>query len=372
MSIKEKIFASIYLSSYLDTLGFNNGHWELNFNKVINNVKEAAYINMEIMHQFFSFGGFSNINISKWKSSDDSIMMISTILASISGGKEENFIEQYLNDFDKLKDIERIPGNQTLNSLEFIRNKRSIDKLNYDSSAGGNGAAMRTGVIGILNHKEDDVEGIIEMAITASRVTHNYYLGFLSGLNVALFANFGMRNIHFLDWFDEFFKLENKIDEYMKKTNIYKEYLNDKDKYFDFLRGYKERRVNKFKFNPVEFTNFKDRIESLDEYNNYGRDINYSRFGMSGLSSVIVAYDSLLMSHRSDEYPFEKEKLKVSFDSFVFYSTLHFGDNDTTGAIAGIFYGSIYGYKNLDKSKFEQLEFYEVISKLLLTIEKKL
>ena len=37
MSIKEKITASIFLSSYFDTLGSFNGRWEFNFGKSINN-----------------------------------------------------------------------------------------------------------------------------------------------------------------------------------------------------------------------------------------------------------------------------------------------------------------------------------------------
>ena len=77
---------------------------------------------------------------------------------------------------------------------------------------GGNGAAMRTGIIGIILHKEEDIENVIKFSITASRVTHNTTLGFLGGLVSALFANFGMREIHFLDWFEELFKLEKKID----------------------------------------------------------------------------------------------------------------------------------------------------------------
>jgi ADP-ribosylglycohydrolase len=252
-----------------------------------------------------------------------------------------------------------------MDSLEFIRTNRSINKLKYDKSMGGNGASMRTGIIGIINHKESDIELIIEQSIIASRVTHNYSIGFLGGLVISLFANFGMRGIHFLDWFDELFKLEIKIDKYMKSTNIYSNYVQDKLYFFNKLKEYKENKINKYLLNPKDFINFKDRISSLKSYNNYGSNNDMSKFGASGLSSVIVAYDSILMSHRSTEYPFDKNKLVVSLDSFIYYSTLHFGDNDTTGAIAGILYGSIYGLKNFDISKFKQLEFFDELNQLI-------
>jgi ADP-ribosylarginine hydrolase len=372
MSIKEKIKASIFISSYLDTLGSFDGRWEFNFGKTINTNLQSSSVNFEILHHFFSLGGFSNIDISKWKSSDDTIMMIATGLGTLKGGKEEDYIDEYLKIVDKLKEEKRFPGNTTMDSLEFIRTNRTIDKLKYDTSMGGNGASMRTGIIGIINHKESDVDLIISQSITASRVTHNYSIGFLGGLVASLFANFGMRGIHFLDWFDELFKLEKKIDEFMKNTNINNRYIEDKIYFFNKLKEYKEKKIDKYLLNPLDFQIFSERVSSLKSYNNYGSNNEMSRFGASGLSSVIVAYDAILMSHRSTKYPFEKNKLDVSLDSFIFYSTLHFGDNDTTGAIAGIFYGSIYGSTNFDTSKFKQLEFFDEINKLINFIEKSL
>lgn len=370
MSIKEKISASIILSSYLDTLGSYNGNFEFNFGKVATNNLQASAVNYEILHIFFALGGFSKIDLTNLKSSDDSIMMIATGSALLLGGKEINFIEEYLKIFELLKEKDRYPGITTMDSLEFIRTNRSINKLKYDKKMGGNGAAMRTGIIGIILHKEEDIENVIKFSITASRVTHNTSLGFLGGLVSALFANFGMRKIHFLDWFEELFKLEKKIDKYMETTNIFNQYMEDKEFYFDSLKDYKEKKIDKYLLNPSSFQKFNDRIESLGQYNHYGPENKMSLFGASGLSSIIVAYDSILMSHRSKEYPFEREKLEVSLDSFIFYSTLHFGDSDTTGAIAGIFYGSIYGFKDFDSSKIEQLEFKNQINELIQLIEK--
>ena len=59
----------------------------------------------------------------------------------------------------------------------------------------------------------------------------------------------------------------------------------------------------------------------------------------------------------------------MSLDSLLFFSTLHFGDNDTTGAIAGAWYGALNGFLNFDKSKLNQLEFNKELKKLSDLIE---
>ena len=65
ITVKEKTYASLILGSYLDTLGFCNGEWEFNYNTQLKILKDALLINYEIVHKFFSLGGF-NLNISRW------------------------------------------------------------------------------------------------------------------------------------------------------------------------------------------------------------------------------------------------------------------------------------------------------------------
>ena len=48
---------------------------------------------------------------------------------------------------------------------------------------------------------------------------------------------------------------------------------------------------------------------------------------------------------------------KFNFNNLIYYSTLHFGDNDSTGIIAGNWYGAYLGFNNFDKSKINMLEF---------------
>ena len=376
-NLNEKIKASLFLLSYFDTLGFNNTGWEFNFGTSPGNQVESAYFYLTIVHQYFALGGYTNIDITNWNASDDTIMMLATGFACKNGGGEKNYINEYLHILEKLKDVKRGSGINTINILEKIKRLQSIDKLDYKESAGGNGAAMRTSVIGLIYYKEKDIDKLIENSIIASRVTHNYSLGFLGGLVTALFTSYAVRDIEPWNWVNMLLDLYNsgKIDDYMKKTNVYKQYLEDKDNFFDKWEQYREQKLSNFtKVDQLNLHRFKERLDFLEEYNSYSfkdNKKNYARYGASGISCLIVAYDSLLMSYGGNKRPLDSnfKNLKVSIDSLIFFSTLHFGDNDTTGAVAGAWYGALYGFKNFDTKKLEQLEFkskLDNLSKLII------
>ena len=364
----EKVKASIFLLSYFDTLGFKNMEWEFNFNINIKNVETAILATAEIMHQFFSLGGFSDIDLSDWNCSDDTIMAIATGIACLKGGSEKDYIDEYIKILIRLKDIEkRGSGINTLNTLEKIKKFKKIDKLEYDDHAGGNGAAMRTSIIGLIYYKEEDLEKLISNSIIAGRVTHNYSLGFLGGLVTALFTSYAVRNIPIWDWVDNLLEIyENKIiDKYMKKTNIYEEYQKDKEFFFDKWYEYREQILTDFKnYGKIDQT-FSNRIKSLLKYNQIYNN-RYSQFGASGISVLIVAYDALLMGYGGNKLPLnlESKDLKFSVESLMFFSTLHFGDNDTTGAIAGAWYGAFFGFKKFDQEKINQLELKNELEKI--------
>ncbi len=369
-NIKDKIKASIYLHSYFDTLGYGNGNWEFNDGKtMIGNEVEASYIYLHLVHQYFALGG-QDISIKKLIASDDTIMLIATGKACLIGGSEKDYIDEYLKILDLLKDDKRSSGIGTLNTLEKIKRAKSIEKLDYTEKGGGNGAAMRTSVIGLIYNKKDDIDKILENSIIASRVTHNNSLGFLGGLVTALFTNYAIRDIPPWEWSINLLDLykSGKIDEFMKKTNIYQKYSQDKDMFFDKWEQYNEQKITTFKdIRPINEVSFNKRLKFLEEYNDYqtqGKQ-NLFRYGGSGASCVIVAYDSLLMSYGSNSWPLGNFKeLKISLDSLIFFSCLHFGDNDTTGAVAGAWYGALYGFKNFDQSKLKDLEFNQDLDNL--------
>ena len=56
--------------------------------------------------------------------------------------------------------------------------------------------------------------------------------------------------------------------------------------------------------------------------------------------------------------------IEYSWDTFATLVAIHPGDNDSTGAIGGTWYGALLGYHNIDKKKMEQLEFYKELKKV--------
>ena len=358
-NIKNKTTACLVLGSYLDTLGFKNGEWEFNFYTKPSTLKEAVLIQSEIIHNYYSLGG-NNIDISSWFASDDTIMMIATKNACDKNNDLNNFIIEYLNIYEDLKENKRASGYTTLNSLEKLKNKKQIK---YDSSMGGNGAAMRTSYIGIKFCKENEIDKLIEASIFSSRLTHNYPLGFLGGLVTALFTSYAIRNINPFDWCKKLIDLENSgfIDKYMSTTNIKDKYNSDKHMFFDLWRKYLEQRMPIFNLKSREYLYIVDRYNDLLQYCP-GVNKDYSKFASTGIGATIVAYDSLLMSISSVSNEINDiKKIKFSWNNLIYYSTLHFGDNDSTGIIAGCWYGALKGSDDFLEDTFDkitnQLEF---------------
>ena len=235
---------------------------------------------------------------------------------------------------------------------------------------GGNGAAIRSGPIGIFYN--NNIEKLIEISITSSRLTHNIPLGYLGGLVSALFASYAFNNINPCLWLNKLIELieSDKIKRYINSTDIGNKHDNEIDEYFLYWFKYKEKRFNDIiNFRGKSTFIFSDeRYYALSEYNTYFKKNEneiWSSLGISGIDSVIYAYDSLLMSIIPDEkFKLNTNNMIYNPEALVFYSALHIGDSDSTGAIAGFWYGALLGYNGFDKNKIKQLEFYKDLKKL--------
>ena len=211
---------------------------------------------------------------------------------------------------------------------------------------------MRTAYIGLKYYKESQLDKLIEESITSSRLTHNHTLGFLGGLVTAYFCSLAIRKINPFKWSNMLIDIIPNIDKYMKSTDIYKEYNDDKDKFWSLWYKFNEEKLNHYEFKSEEFLFGADRYNSLVEYEPAitKEHFDFSKFGASGIGAVLFAYDALLMS-----YNFKTKNF--NFNNLVYFSTLHFGDNDSTGIIAGNWYGAYLGFEKFDKNKINMLEF---------------
>lgn len=347
-NINTDINASLVIGSYLDTLGFKNTIWEFNFGNEIKSLQDGILITSEIIHNYYAIGG-NNIDISKWSASDDTIMMIAVKKAIINGGSEKNYITEFLKIYPELIKSKRGSGISTLKSLKELKNYNKMIK--YDKSMGGNGAAMRTAFIGLTYRKKEDLNKLIHHSIYSSRLTHNYTLGFLGGYVTALFCSYAINKIDPFNWSTLLLDTIPMVDEYMKSTDIYDNYNNDKNDFWDLWYKFNEEKLNFYKHKSNDFLFGADRFNSLIKYEPALKiNLDFNKMAASGIGAVIFAYDALLMS-----YSFNQKKF--SFESLLYFSTLHCGDNDTTGIIAGNWYGAFSGFTEFDQNKIDMLEF---------------
>ena len=371
----EKIEAGIMLASYLDTIGFKNGQWEFNFSRGTRHINDAITANFTIVHHYMSLGGFNNLDIKNWKSSDDTLLIMATIRALNNGATELDFVKQYIEIYDELVNEERVSGYQTLKSIDFLKKITKTGKkdsylkmISYDKKMGGNGAAIRTGPIGVFY--ANNFEKLIDVSIMASRLTHNIPLGYLGGFISALFTSYAFNNIEPWLWIDKLLDLvkSKKILNYIHSTSIGTDHDKEIQKYFSYWVQYKETRFNDLinYRGKSQFIFPLDRFNALSEYViKYEQEEPKFNFGSSGLDSIIFAYDSLLMSITPNErFAIDVDNPTYNAESFLFFSTLHCGDSDSTGAIAGYWYGTLLGYNGFDQNKMKKLEFYNQLKKL--------
>jgi ADP-ribosylarginine hydrolase len=375
IEIKEKIEASLMLSSYFETVGFKNGNWEFNYH-ISHLYSLSNYISIwnTLLHHYLILGGSSHINVTNWLASDDTILIIATAEAVLNGGGEENYIKQYIESYDLLGEIKRCSGINTIDTLQLLKKGLVLKTLPIKSTMGGNGAAMRTGPIGLFWY--NNIEKVIEESIIASRLTHNYYLGFLGGMVTALFTSFAMNNIPPYKWASELIELYNNkiIHKYYPKEHT----IGDLDIYINNWKRYQETRINKLKYKN-NFDNFifaEDRVvylfsfypdEKIQEWIRKGNSLrnyekSWDRIGGSGLDCCIYAYDCLLMSMLSPATPtvqkLDLNNIIYSFETFMTLVSIHPGDNDTTAAIGGGWFGALNGYGEFNKERIKELEFY--------------
>jgi ADP-ribosylarginine hydrolase len=377
VKINEKIEASLMFASYFETLGFKNGQWEFNYS--IPTKSLSTYINVLAFmnHNYMVLGGPHHIDLSSWIASDDTIMIIATCEAVIKGGGETNYKEAYLKYYDLLFEAKRFSGLNTMNTLDLIKRGMTIKTLPIKSDMGGNGASMRTGPIGLLWYK--NIEKVIEESICASRLTHNYYIGFLGGMVTALFTAFAMNNIPANEWCQELIKLYNSkiIAKYYPPEHD----IHDLDDFMSYWKRYQETRVSKLKYkNTLDnfiypdhrasflvgfFPNPKIKTMVLKGDNFSKFEWDWNRLGGSGLDSCIYTYDCLLISMLSPgSKTLDTDNVQYNWDTFMTLVSIHPGDSDTTASIGGTWFGALNGFSDFNIERFKELEFYKEIKKV--------
>lgn len=364
---KNKVEGCLYIASFLETFGYFNSKWEFNYGNKIDTINEGNIMNYFFIYHYTMLGGIDKIDINTLNSSDDTILLLATCEAVNNGGGELNYINSYLKYYELLKENKRSSGNATLSSLEKIRLTKSIKSIEYSTSHGGNGCAIRTAPIGLKYY--EDYDKVCEEALIASLVTHNYPMGYLGGIISALFTAYAINNINPFEWSKNLIKLYKKnffiklISKYSKK-NVEIE-IND---YFLWWEKYNELRLSKMKYRNLPiFINPKNKFEDLLNYTPikyHNKMRGYENIGMTGLESVIIAYDNLLLSTIPDNnLNVDINNPEFNWYTLFFNNVFFFGDNDSIGAISGAWYGALLGIDKFPLDKIKELEFYQELKK---------
>lgn len=326
-----------------DTIGFRNGMWEFNYGR------SRFYLDdlLEIFYDFIGLGGVNHLDTKDWKVSDDTLLHLAVADSYLPNKKNkiDNVIEKLIKNLEKEFDDmdERYPGINTQKMVQILTDGADWKSIPYDDTAGGSGASMRTLCIGLIFNGITNRNKLIEHAIETSRLTHNCATGYLGGLVSALFTAFAIENVPLNYWPHKLVELleSSQIDNYIKGTRGFDMY--DRDKHI-FIGKWKQYIEDKFEDKTHTFKKPMYNLVRRAKYyhNNFAEKSSF--IGSGGDDSVIIAYDCLADSNKN-------------WEKLIVYSMLHIGDTDTTGCIAGGWYGALYGYDDIPKYMIDNLEY---------------
>ena len=361
MSI-DKFSALLLLHALGDTIGFKNGDWEFNY---YDKSTTLDYVN-ELIYEFISLGGVNGIDLQKWKVSDDTFFHIS-ICKSLLHYEKKNGIDKvlinhtkkylsneaermaaeltgtFVDDTGGLISINRYVGITTSNNITNFTNEIDARTMPYDEHAGGNGAAMRTLIIGACFRGNDNRTQLIQYSVISSMLTHNNASGYLAGFNAALFTALAFENIPISKWPYILLKYlkSDELKSYLTLDNIDKVY--DHNMYIRHWQKYVDTKFDKHGKPHDIKTNHNPMHRIRYFHDNFHKDTISKQIGGSGFLCMIMAYDALL-------------NCNGHWEKLVVYAMLHSGDSDTIGSISGGLYGAVYGYGDVPQNMLKYIE----------------
>lgn len=319
-----------------DAMGYLHGLWEF------------TYDGRTIHRELEKLGGLDKLNIKGWCVSDDQVMHLATAEALIEHGDKPLselyplLARHYVLSFQDMAG--RKPGPRTIKSVQHLAS-HPWDSIPYSPQGGGCGGAMRAMCVGLRFPGESNRDKLIAASIESGRMTHNHPTGFFGALVSATFTAYAVENVPTVDW------VRCMLEEVMPRAYSYvKDQERDWDAYQPDLEHFEQqwrkyavlRRIANGESEPT----FPE-AWGVRERDAYYSSISWDGWGgASGHDAVIIAYDALLGA-------------KSSWHELAYRGILHGGDNDTTGAICGAWFGALYGYRGVPRCNYEALEYRE-------------
>ncbi len=379
--------ACILLGAVGDTVGYHNGDWEFNYNT------------QKIRREFLTQGGSQKLDVASLSVSDDTVLHLATISSLIKSHNvidPETELKIATHEFiEAFKDMSgRAPGTTTSSSISILkRGQRPEFNLNHKTCGG----SMRAAAIGLRYHNfmdVDQLQRLIWTSIEYCRLTHNGPLAYMGSFLNALFTAYAINHISANQWILMAIATKplvlNHINS-LPNPHLHYDYI---DWVYGFLQNYQNYRYPKsVKFdnqdafewdstqpyfyemdyidNPKDMERIYDWLS--EEPNDNQKDYRYHWAGAGGYNSVMIAYDALIYSiYNHDLYNpdlheqiyHQPELISPEYFQDTWYlvmmcGMLHSGDNDSTGIIAGGWYGALFGARGVSRNLVENLEYFD-------------